>query len=54
METPKEWLLEIAESYGPIRVLGTRGFVFVVLAKCQFEYCHCHCDSDPRIHVYYI
>jgi len=33
METPKEWPQEIAESYDPIRVLGTGGFASVVLSR---------------------
>jgi serine/threonine protein kinase len=33
METPKEWPKEIAESYDPMRVLGSGGFASVVLAR---------------------
>lgn len=33
IESPKEWPQEIAESYNPLRVLGTGGFASVVLAR---------------------
>lgn len=33
VESPKEWPQEIADTYDPVRVLGTGGFASVVLAK---------------------